>query len=109
MIRPAAQPFQPVQPKRPLAAPTSEADLSHDQATPTVCIEERVFRLPFLEEVRPLTDAELARLRESIRADGIQAPVLVDEEDSVLDGANRLQIAEELGLPLERVPLQRVT
>jgi N6-adenosine-specific RNA methylase IME4/ParB-like chromosome segregation protein Spo0J len=50
-----------------------------------------------------LADDELRRLTASIRAHGVQIPVLVDEDGAVLDGHHRLMIAEELGIdyPLE--------
>lgn len=74
----------------------------------TVQIEGRVFRLPFLDQVRPLTPVERERLRMSIEVHGIQAPVLIDESDHVIDGASRLTLAAEVGVPLSEVPLHVV-
>jgi ParB-like nuclease domain len=45
-----------------------------------------------------LTDVELDMLRESIRQDGVQYPVLVDLSGRVIDGYHRKQIADELGI-----------
>lgn len=47
----------------------------------------------------PLTDAEEAALRDSIRRYGVIAPVMVDEDVELIDGRNRLLITSELALP----------
>lgn len=47
----------------------------------------------------PLTDAEEAALRDSIRRYGVIAPVMVDEDVELIDGRNRLLITNELSLP----------
>lgn len=52
----------------------------------------------------PLDPADYERLKEDIRRRGIQVPIDVDEVGAVLDGHNRMQIAEELGLPEDEVP-----
>lgn len=47
----------------------------------------------------PLTDAEYAALRDSIRRQGVLLPVLVDENVELIDGRHRLRITDELNLP----------
>jgi hypothetical protein len=49
--------------------------------------------------VRPLTEEEYARLKESIVQHGIITPVIVDAAGKIVDGFHRCQIAQELGLP----------
>jgi ParB-like chromosome segregation protein Spo0J len=59
----------------------------------------RRFTILFPDLLRPLTEMERARLRESILAKGaVKVPIVVDEHDGIIDGGNRAQIAEELGL-----------
>ena len=67
-------------------------------------IGERVFTILFPEIIRPLTDSEREKLKESIREYGVVTPIGVDEADGVIDGWNRLQIAAELGY--ESVPVK---
>jgi ParB-like chromosome segregation protein Spo0J len=65
---------------------------------PEVTLAGRTFTILFPELLRPLNPAERQRLKDSIAANGVQYPVLVDEEDGVIDGGHRLQIAAELDL-----------
>lgn len=74
---------------------------------PTVKIGRRTFTLLFHDLLRPLTESERQALKNSIREYGIRVPVMVDEDDGVIDGANRLQIAAELGLDDVPVDVQR--
>ena len=46
---------------------------------------------------------DLRRLTESIRANGIEVPVVVDEDGNILDGHHRQMIADSLGLECPRV------
>lgn len=71
-----------------------------------VCHGMRVYRCPFAELFRPLTTAEASGLRESIAAIGVGHPIFTyDSEtwgaDCVIDGANRLRLADELGIGVE--------
>lgn len=77
---------------------------------PTVTHRGRVFRLPFAGLFRPLTPAEDVELRTSIACIGVCHAVKVYDSpawgpDCVIDGANRLRAAAELGLdlPVEKV------
>lgn len=45
-----------------------------------------------------LSDDEYAKLEQSIREHGIQVPVLVDENGSIIDGHHRREIATRLGI-----------
>jgi ParB-like chromosome segregation protein Spo0J len=64
---------------------------------PQVKIGKRTFTILFPDLLRPLTEREATDLRESVRRHGVIAPVIVDENDGVIDGANRLAIAAEVG------------
>ena len=68
-------------------------------ALPAIKIGQRTFTLLFPELLRPLTDSEREALKDSIEKDGVRTPVIIDEEDQVIDGGNRVRIAAELGLP----------
>lgn len=46
----------------------------------------------------PLSPEEYRALEESIEANGIQVPILVDEQGRVIDGHHRQKIASELGI-----------
>jgi site-specific DNA-methyltransferase (adenine-specific) len=65
---------------------------------PSVTVGGTVFHLPFRDLLPPLPAEDLERLRADIRARGVAVPVVVDEGNHVLDGANRVTIAAELGL-----------
>ena len=67
-------------------------------ALPTVKIGKRTFTILFPDLLRPLTERELIDLRKSIRRRGVAVPIIVDEEDGVIDGGNRLRISAELKL-----------
>ena len=49
-----------------------------------------------------LTDEEYRSLEDSIREHGIQVPILVDENRTIIDGHHRKEIAERLGLECPR-------
>src|SRR5512146_2321359 len=49
-------------------------------------------RTPYRDLLPPLSREEFAALRADIRAHGVRDPVIVDENDAVLDGHNRLRI-----------------
>lgn len=50
----------------------------------------------------PLLPSEYAALTESIKAHGVQVPVIVDESGAIIDGHHRDQIATELGIDCPR-------
>jgi hypothetical protein len=50
-----------------------------------------------------LTAEERAGLEDDIRKNGVLVPVVIDEDDGIIDGINRLEIAAKLGL--DEVPL----
>jgi ParB-like chromosome segregation protein Spo0J len=56
--------------------------------------------------VSRLDDLVEAALRESIRCFGVLAPVHLDQFGNVLDGHTRIRIADELGVPYDRVIVQ---
>jgi hypothetical protein len=57
---------------------------------PTITHRGRTFTVLFPDLLRPLHGEERERLRASIRTDGVQVGVIVDEHDGVIDGRNRL-------------------
>jgi ParB-like chromosome segregation protein Spo0J len=76
--------------------------MGHDKAATAapkaVKVGKRTFTLPFADLLPELSEREMADLREGIRRDGVITPVIVDEHDSVIDGAHRVTIAAEVGL-----------
>ena len=66
------------------------------------------YRALFGDLIRSLTPEERADLKAAIEKDGVRSPVLVDEDDGIIDGINRLSIAAELGLSPYDVPIEIV-
>lgn len=54
--------------------------------------------MKYYQTMPPLTSVEYAELKESIRRDGINVPVIIDEDGNVIDGHHRVMIAQELGI-----------
>lgn len=50
------------------------------------------YKTPYKDLLPPLSSEEFEALKQSIKADGVRDPVLLDELGNVLDGHNRLQI-----------------
>ncbi len=73
----------------------------------TYTLSGRTFHLLFPDLLRPLSSEELADLQESILANGLQMPIVTDEEDGVIDGGHRLEVA--WANDLEDIPVQVVT
>jgi len=48
-------------------------------------------------------------LKESIAADGIITPLVIDQDDTILSGHRRWQIAQALGLPVVPVVVREIT
>jgi hypothetical protein len=61
---------------------------------------------PYALLLPSLTDEEYAALKADISEHGILYPVIIDEDDRVLDGVHRVRIAAELGID---PPVQRHT
>ncbi len=66
--------------------------------SPTVTVGGITYRLPFADLLPALSDDDLDALRGDIRERGIVVPIVIDEHHNVIDGANRLRIAAELGI-----------
>jgi ParB-like chromosome segregation protein Spo0J len=64
----------------------------------TITANGRTFTCPFADALPVLKPEERAALKALIQEQGILDPIKVDEEDNVLDGHNRLEIAVELEL-----------
>jgi ParB-like chromosome segregation protein Spo0J len=59
------------------------------------------------EWLQVLPSKEAKELKEDIKTNGIQVPILVTKtKDTIIDGRNRWMIAHELGLKPEDVPLE---
>jgi ParB-like chromosome segregation protein Spo0J len=56
------------------------------------------YRVAFGNLLPPLTDDEIRELRNDIKHRGVIYPIVVTDQNEVIDGANRLHIAAELGL-----------
>ena len=56
--------------------------------------QKRKLKTPFAELVPPLSSAEFQVLKADIEANGIRVPVMVDEDDNILDGHHRYQCDE---------------
>lgn len=54
------------------------------------------------QNMPPLSPEEYQALTDSIREHGIQVPVILDEEGTVIDGHHRMKIADELGVECPR-------
>ena len=65
---------------------------------PTYTLDGRTFTILFPDLLRSLTDQESADLEKAISEDGVTTPILIDEEDGVINGHNRLRIACKLRL-----------
>jgi N6-adenosine-specific RNA methylase IME4 len=79
---------------------TSSPSPGHTEAgsSPTVTVGGITYRLPFADLLPALPDDDLSALRGDIRERGIVVPIVIDEHHNVIDGANRLRIADELGI-----------
>jgi hypothetical protein len=71
---------------------------------PQIKLGRRTFTVLFPDLLRPLTPVERDGLKASIRALGVRDRIHVDENDGLIDGANRLEIAVEEGLT--EVPIE---
>jgi hypothetical protein len=67
-------------------------------------IGHRTFTILFPDLLRPLHENEKTPLRVSIKKRGVITPIITDEGNGIIDGANRLAIAAELGLA--NVPIE---
>ncbi len=71
----------------------------------SIRIGDDVFLLPFADLLPPLSEAERTVLKEDIaRRGAVIVPIVIDELCNVIDGANRLRIASELGI--KEVPVE---
>jgi hypothetical protein len=72
----------------------------------TVKIGERIFRLPCLNLLPALTVEEREGLRGDIKRVGVLDDVVVNQDDEVADGANRLVLCFEEGITLDKIPIK---
>jgi ParB-like chromosome segregation protein Spo0J len=89
---------------------TATSPQGRSLAAPLPCSENIVtigatsYTLLYPDLLPALSVEARSDLRASIREHGVCTPIVVDENNGVLDGANRLRIAADLGLPA--VPVQ---
>lgn len=72
-----------------------------------ISINNTTYQLPYADLLRPLTETEYNELRADIEANGITYSVIIDEDNNVIDGQHRLQIAAGLGvtdIPFQILP-----
>jgi site-specific DNA-methyltransferase (adenine-specific) len=67
-------------------------------STTTITVNGSTYACPFVDLLPPLHPEEREALVADIRRRGVVIPVVVDEDNNVIDGHNRLQIAAELQL-----------
>jgi len=67
-------------------------------STKTITFNGCTYSCPFADLLPPLKPEERAALRDNIKVHGVLNPIHVDEENVVIDGHNRLELAVELGL-----------
>src|SRR5262245_51092251 len=75
----------------------------------TISFNDMTYTCPHADLLRSLTVEERADLLDDVRRRGIVVPVVVDEDNAVIDGQNRLEIAAELRLGAEKVPTKVMT
>lgn len=74
---------------------------SKDAVTPTAT---GVYQL-----LPPLTPDELDNLRASIKDKGVLIPIIVDEDDQIIDGHHRKMICDELGIECPKIIRKNLT
>ena len=80
-------------------------DLQPDSSLPNLPMHPAAEELS--EWLPVLTGKEAAQLKEDIKVNDIQVPILVTEDQrTIIDGRNRYLAARELGLKLKDVPLE---
>jgi ParB-like chromosome segregation protein Spo0J len=66
------------------------------------------YKTPYVDLLPQLTDEDYQELKEDIRANGVMYPVVIDDDNNVIDGHHRLRIAAELGIPYSDVRKKQV-
>jgi len=64
----------------------------------TISVNGKTYHCPYRDLLPPLDPAERAALKKGIEKDGIRTPIILDEYRNVIDGANRVEVALELGV-----------
>src|SRR5262249_7158186 len=79
--------------------PGAEAPADGGLSMKTISFNGTAYTCPFLDAMPPLSAEERAELEADIKAHGVTVPVVVTDENEVIDGHHRLEIAAGLGLP----------
>jgi DNA-binding transcriptional ArsR family regulator len=77
-----------------------------DEGIPLIELGDDTYRLPYYDLIEQTVD--IGALVESIEAEGIEYPIIVDEQtNNVIDGMTRLYIATQiLDLPEDEIPIK---
>ncbi len=65
------------------------------------------YNFKYSEILPPLSPNKYETLKENIKQHGIEIPIIIDDQDNVIDGQHRLKIAVELGI--ENIPLKVIS
>lgn len=57
-----------------------------------------IYKDPYLSLLPPLSESDYNTLKDDISERGLIVPIVIDEQNNIIDGHNRLRIAAELGL-----------
>ena len=75
----------------------TEEERRPDEAIETITLKGTEYRLPYRTLLPPLAEGEYQALRDDIRENGVIVPVVIDEDQNVIDGEHRLKAAVETG------------
>jgi hypothetical protein len=99
----------------PIAASVAESPADGDRPYPSryalladevIHIGTHGFRCPFAGICPDIGGEEWTAFKLSVRKCGIIKAIILDEDQNVLDGRQRLRAAAELGLPLDAIPFE---
>ena len=76
-----------------------------DEDVPYIEFGGETYRLPHTDLIPQ--NVSLDSLRGSIREDGMEYPIIVDQHDNVVDGMTRLYLASQMNVPADEVPIKR--
>jgi len=84
------------------------SDEKNAQTVPVIQIGGREFTVPFLELLPKQTPEKIAELEASIAADGVLYPIVINQDDVVIDGHTRLGLAVKLDITFQSIPFKVV-
>ena len=75
-----------------------------DDGIPYIEFGGGTYRLPYTDLIPQ--NVALDSLRASIAEEGMEYPIIVDQDDNVIDGMTRLYLASRMELPADEVPIK---